>query len=220
MKRIRLLLFWIVLISAGYSQNLQIHYDFGQGRHYYTTTLEMYKPDRFGSTFWFADFDYDAPGNHSLSLAYWEIARYISIPGQDKWLATIQFNDGTAPWGNLGQVWLAGCRFLLPVRKTVIPVDFLLRSMDGSGFPDGQITLVWQLPFGSDRWNFTGFLDVWTQDHWGSDEKMIVVLTEPQIWVRVWEQLSMGGELEISYHFLQTEKVEWMPTIGLRWDFE
>jgi len=63
------------------AQNLQLHYDFGEDRKFWTATLEMFKPDTLGSTFWFADFDFNFPGNpRSMSAAYWEISREFYIP--------------------------------------------------------------------------------------------------------------------------------------------
>ena len=62
-------LIFVVSISTG--QNLQIHYDFAEDRRYFTSTLEMYKPDEKGATFWFVDFEYNQPGNKSASVGYW-----------------------------------------------------------------------------------------------------------------------------------------------------
>ena len=71
-------------ISTSYhclAQNLQLHYDFGKERKFFTATLEMFKPDTLGSTFWFVDFDFNFPGNpRSMSAAYWEISRDFYIP--------------------------------------------------------------------------------------------------------------------------------------------
>ena len=36
--------------AAVKAQNLQVHYDFGKDRKQITTTLEMFKPDKYGST--------------------------------------------------------------------------------------------------------------------------------------------------------------------------
>ena len=52
------LVFHLSIVSA---QNLQIHYDLSQDRSYFTSTLEMYRPDERGATFWFVDFDYNEP---------------------------------------------------------------------------------------------------------------------------------------------------------------
>ena len=71
MKKVLLiaLLFLSLPIMA---QNVQLHYDFGRslyndldktaesnGRAALTTTVEMFRPDKFGSTFFFVDMDYN-----------------------------------------------------------------------------------------------------------------------------------------------------------------
>jgi hypothetical protein len=61
------------------AQNLQVHYDLGKDRKFVTTTLEMFKPDKWGSTFFFVDFDYNSNDVEGVSLAYMEIARAIKF---------------------------------------------------------------------------------------------------------------------------------------------
>ena len=76
----------IVLMAAFASvqaQNVQLHYDLGRtlyddldSRPSVTTTVEMFKPDKWGSTFLFTDIDYK---NDSDVGAYWEIAREFNL---------------------------------------------------------------------------------------------------------------------------------------------
>ena len=61
------------------AQNVQFHYDLGHNlskdlsnRPAVTTTVEMFKPDKWGSTFLFTDIDYK---NDGAEGAYWEISR-------------------------------------------------------------------------------------------------------------------------------------------------
>ena len=37
-------------------QNLQLHYDLGEGREYLTSTLEMFRPDSAGATLFLRGF--------------------------------------------------------------------------------------------------------------------------------------------------------------------
>ena len=89
----------LVINTVAKGQNLQLHYDFASDRQYFTSTLEMFRSDEKGATFWFVDFDYNQPGNKSVSLGYWEFARYFKLPFKEGLSATLQFNDGVAPWG-------------------------------------------------------------------------------------------------------------------------
>ena len=75
--------------------NLQIFYDFGslgtasanQRSNRVTTTVELFHPDAWGSTFLFVDFDYSInrqdPKNTPFG-AYWEIARCLNFWKQSK----------------------------------------------------------------------------------------------------------------------------------------
>ena len=72
MKRSILVLLVAMLFTAAsnvMAQNVQLHYDFG--RNAATTTVEMFRPDGGGSTFFFVDMDYSP----KVSGAYWEISR-------------------------------------------------------------------------------------------------------------------------------------------------
>lgn len=62
-------MFVIAYVVTGHAQNLQLHYDLGHSlyddltsRPSVTTTFEMFKPDKWGSTFTFTDIDYQRDG--------------------------------------------------------------------------------------------------------------------------------------------------------------
>ena len=73
------------------AQNVQLLYDTGRGC--VTSTVEMFRPDSFGSTYFFVDFDYSP----KASGAYWEISRELCF-WQDtdlSWLsAHLEYNGG------------------------------------------------------------------------------------------------------------------------------
>ncbi len=208
-----------LIISTAFSQNLQVHYDFGKDRDYFTTTIEMFKPDEYGATFFFVDMDYNNPGNKSISLSYLEIARYIDLKFINNLSATVQYNDGVAPWGSLGQVWLTGFTYPIDLGFIVLTTEFLFRHEYQSSFPDFQTTFVWFKSFYNDRLSFTGFLDIWSDDKNDKGEKELIFQSEPQIWYNIDKHLAVGGEVEISKNFLPTDNWEFMPTLGVKWKF-
>lgn len=217
-------LLFFLFLTAGtiFAQNIQLHYDFGKDREYFTSTIEMFKPDEYGATFFFVDFDFNQPGNKSISVAYFEIARYIAIPGLKNVSATIQYNDGTAPWGRLGSIWLGGGSYTFDVPFN-LSVDLLARKDYLSDGLDGQITVCWGKSFFDNKLTFTGFLDIWTAT-FADDEKDMVILTEPQLWYNITNHLSAGTEIEISHKFLPPDEngeydVEVNPTLALKWNF-
>jgi len=73
----RKLIFASLLLACGTvlvaQTNLQLHYDFGKDRNFVTTTVERFKPDKYGSLFYFIDFNHSENGP---TETYWEIVRY------------------------------------------------------------------------------------------------------------------------------------------------
>ncbi len=220
MKKILLLLFSVMFVSiaAVKAQNLQVLYDLGKDRKYFTTTFEMFKPDKFGSTFLFFDVDYNRGGNMSASLSYFEIARYVTLPLLNKKLdVTVQYNDGHTNGYALGPVWLGGFSYPVNLKFITIKTDLLYRSFYQSEGADWQLTFAWNKFMLEGRLQFCGFLDIWSQGQKG--EKFTVFLSEPQLWFRVWENLNLGGELEISRKFV-SDDWQFNPALGFKWQFD
>ncbi len=209
----------IAVCSLVYSQNLQLHYEAAEEREYIVSTLEMFKPDQYGSTFWFIDMNYDAAGIKGASLAYWEIARSFTLPVKNL-SATIQYNDGIADFGGLGQVWLTGLSYYFDLGFVALPLDILYRAAQGAETPDFQLTTTWFIPLLEGNIELSGFMDLWSQDEIGTAGKQLVLLTEPQLWYNANEHLAIGSEIEISNNFVfGAAGIQVLPTLGLRWSF-
>ena len=76
MKKILLLTFSAALFYSVSAQNIQLHYDFGENRKFLTSTVEMFKPDSWGSTFFFIDMDYSSDSRNAengVLIYYWEL---------------------------------------------------------------------------------------------------------------------------------------------------
>lgn len=91
------LIFLAIAVSVIFSavevkaQNVQLHYD--MGRNCATSTVEMFRADGSGSTFFFVDLDYDP----KVSGAYWEISRELCFWQDSKvnWLSVhLEYNGG------------------------------------------------------------------------------------------------------------------------------
>lgn len=216
-----LLLLVLVLTSLSFAQNLQLHYDFGKDRHYFTTTLEMFKPDEYGSTYLFVDMDYNNKGNKNVSTAYWEIARYVALPVMNNKLsATLQYNDGMTNAFSFDHVWLAGLSYPIDLGFVTLNTDALFRKEHGhdAGF---QLTTVWFKPFLDGKVEFSGFIDFWgSQESKDGADMKYVFLTEPQLWYNLNKHLAVGGEVEISNNFIFGENsVQINPTLACKWNF-
>lgn len=206
----------VLFVSNCFSQNFQTHYDFGKDRKYVTTTFEMFKPDEFGSTFMFIDFDFNHQTEKSISLMYMEISRYFKISGFDLFEPTIQYNDGIVGTNKLGPVWLLGIKRRINNPILNFNLDLLFRNDSFSNRKDAQITLSWFEVYNQNI-TFCGFIDIWSS---GFDNKKVVFLSEPQIWYNVWNQLHIGSEIEISKNFIDDNKVIINPTLALKWNFK
>jgi len=215
----------LISVTNSFGQYLELNYDLGEQsdgvkRHYINTYIEFFKPDTYGSTFWFVDMSYDNPGNRSVSVAYWEIARYFRMPNwPTQWSLTLQYNDGTAPWGSLGQVWLAGVNYPFHIGSFDLPSDFLYRWLYGSQSPDFQFTVAWYENFFNDKLTASGYMDIWTQDAGSGGGKNTVILTRPQFWYNLNPNWGVGGGIELSNNFLPTTSWEAMPQLGVKWTF-
>jgi len=225
LMRIKLALVIWFTGSCLLAQNFQLHYDFGKDRHFLTSTLEMFKPDEHGATFWFVDIDYASP-THTASMAYWEIARYINLPlfPENHFLsqvtATIQYNDGLNNSMSFGNVWLGGFSLPLNLKIITINTDILYRKAEAQK-GNFQLTLVWFKSLLQERLTFTGFMDLWGQQ--ASDgSSQLVLLSEPQLWLNLGQHLAVGGELEISRNFIigAGKQLQLCPTLGFKWNFD
>lgn len=229
----RLLSIIIILTAAVIvqAQNIQMHYDLGRGCT--TTTVEMFRPDGAGSTFFFVDMDY-AP---RVKGAYWEIAREVCL-WQDtelSWLsAHIEYNGGLdTVAGSYNNSWLAGATYSghdqdfsktwsLTASYKLIPGTI---GLNGQKQPHSfQITGVWNLDFFGHWLSFNGFFDFWKEARpWQGTE--FIFVSEPQLWINLtnikgWEKvnLSLGTELELSANFV-AKGFHAMPTIAAKWTF-
>ena len=213
------------------AQNLQLHYDFG--RKSATTTVEMFKPDNAGSTFFFVDMDYDP----KISGAYWEISRELCFWQESKlnWLsAHVEYNGGlNTAVGSFNNAFLLGATYSghskdwsktwsVTASYKAIPGTI---GLNGKKQPHNfQITGVWNLDF-FDHWlSFNGFVDFWKEARDWQNTGFIFI-SEPQLWVNLnkikgWDKvkLSLGTEAELSYNFVQPGFMCY-PTIAAKWSF-
>jgi len=78
MRKVIFALLMLCAVSSQ-AQNLQVMYDFGNGRQNVTSTLEMFKPDKWGNTFFFVDMEFNQGTENHPSSAYMEIARCLKF---------------------------------------------------------------------------------------------------------------------------------------------
>ena len=109
MNKIVLLLVFCVSTSV-FCQNLQLHHDFE--REHFTTTFELFKMDKYGNTFTFIDFDYNA--ENGINQGYFEIARVLKTEKIPVGLH-VEYNGGVGMTPNFGYsinaAWIFGVNY-------------------------------------------------------------------------------------------------------------
>lgn len=231
---------------AAPAQNVQLHYDLGHSlyndlgnRPSVTTTVEMFKPDTWGSTYLFTDIDYQRDG---VAGAYWEIAREFNVTKNKQWAFHVEYNGGL---NSDEDTWNA-TRFQHAVLaggawnwhsadfsrtfsvQALWKYYFKNRHYGARPFNGFQLTEVWGIQFAKGFCTFSGFCDLWYDP---SANGKWIMISEPQFWWNLnkfkgWEKinLSVGTEWELSNNFVWNDKGEhnrfyFIPTIAAKWTF-
>ena len=212
------------------AQNVQVLYDTGRGC--VTSTVEMFRPDSFGSTYFFVDLDYTP----LVSGAYWEISRELCFWQDTKmsWLsAHVEYNGGMNTELSFNNCWLAGATYSghsADFSKTW-SLSALYKAIPGTIGLNGnkqvhnfQITGVWGISFANGWCDFSGFFDLWREARPWQGTKYIF-MSEPQFWVNLNKikglenvNLSLGGEVELSANFV-AKGFHALPAVGAKWTF-
>jgi len=241
MKKI-LLSFIVVLLSLStFAQNIQLHYDFGKDRHYLTTTVEMFKPDKLGNTFFFIDFDYGSNGQSGMSNAYFEIARVFTLGKTSPFGVHGEYNGGFGKIPNspehftVNNAWLSGLDYSwnsedfskgFSLKVLYKNINDKIAENDSETLKNQnsvQFTGVWHINFAKGKMTFTGFADFWKENtdfnFDGITDATWTFLTEPQIWWNAYKKFAVGSEVEISSNFAGMEGFQVMPTIAVKYTF-
>lgn len=248
MKRIFSLAILMAAFVSVSAQNVQLHYDLGHSlyeeltnRQSVTTTVEMFKADKWGSTYFFTDLDYHGDG---MMGAYWEISREFNISKNKRFAAHIEYNGGVTSGETEG--WYNGNRFQHAVlvgpaynwHSSDFSTTFSLQTMykyyfknahaNLDAFHGFQLTGVWSHTFANGLCTFSGFADLWRNPN---VRGKLIFLSEPQFWFNLntlkgmdGVNLSLGTEVELSNNFVYDEagrndKFYAIPTVAMKWSF-
>ena len=245
MKKIILLIIAMLLFTKTYAQtNAQLFYDFGSDRKFYTLTLEMFKADKWGNSYFFVDhdFNYDdhvSGPNLSPGGSYLEISRCLNFWQKSAIKAFslhIEYDGGITKSYPINTGWLFGADYFLHDKQfnNTLNIKALYKNIKkkSSTIPM-QLTLVWTCKdvFGVSGLTFDGFADFWWETHDCAKEcsndfktKHNIFITEPQLWYNVGrhfgcENLNIGTEIELSNNFGSTEGFKCRPCLGAKWQF-
>lgn len=213
----------VALLAASFSAtaqtNLQTFYDFGRDRGHFTTTLEGFHADKWGNTFFFVDYDYNAKDSDDkfvgVSGSYFEISRALCFWGDTKLKdlsAHVEYNGGV---GFGSQNFLFGANYFLHSKDfaNTLTLSLMYKTFNGSASSDCpvQFTVVWGMNnlCGVKGLNFSGFADIWGENtnFWYGDlaagrvnaleatenPGKFVFISEPQIWYNVGQHFGVDN---------------------------
>lgn len=203
--------------------NIQEMYDYQRG--HFTTTLEMFQADDWGSTFFFTDI-YHPSAKTGPTDFYTEIARSLNFWHNSNLAPLslhVEWNGGMGEGYLVNNAWLFGVEYFLHNSdfSNTFTFELMYKAIEGqTANTPLQFTFVWGMQniFGVRGLNFSGFFDAWGENlDWAVADKnellgyrvettKLVILSEPQIWYNVGQHfgcpnLSVGGEVELAYNF-------------------
>ncbi len=244
MRRLVFLFVSMAFTLAVGAQNIQLHYDLGRslygeltGRPNVTTTVEMFKPDKWGSTYFFTDIDYFSDG---AAGAYWEISREFNVTKNKRWALHLEYDGGATSIKNTaiasrfqhaflaGGAWNWASQDFSKTFSLQAMYKYYFKGQNRGAFNGFQLTAVWGDTFANGLCTFSGFVDVWyDKDVSGK----LITLSEPQFWFNLNAlkgmegiNVSVGSEVEISNNFVfdkegRNNKFYAIPTIAAKWTF-
>ena len=231
-------LLFIISLPIFAQLNVQLHYDFGDAfygdklsnRPHLTATVENFKADKWGSTYFFVDLDF---GDNTMKSVYAEFSREFNL-GKSPIAAPVEYNGGLSGGGSYNDAYLAGGAWNWANKdfsKTFslqLLYKYLANQQVGSKH-SWQVTTVWGIQFAKGFCTFSGYADLW---HDNSVSGNLILSSEPQFWFNLYAldsvdddfKLSLGTELELSKNLVWpaegiNNKFYAIPTLAVKWQF-
>ena len=239
MKKILLSVFLFIVSLPMLAQlNVQLHYDFGDvfygdklsNRPHLTATVENFKADKWGSTYFFVDLDF---GDNTMKSVYAEFSREFNL-GKLPIAAHVEYNGGLSGGGSYNDAYLAGGAWNWANKdfSKTFSLQLLykyLANQPSSNKHSWQVTTVWGIHFAKGFCTFSGYADLW---HDNSVSGNLILSSEPQLWFNLYAldsvdddfKLSLGTELELSKNLVWpaegiNNKFYAIPTLAVKWQF-
>lgn len=214
-----------LLVSAGVMAQTNIQVLYGTNGSF-NSTIERFKPDAKGSTFFFSDLFYTENGPKE---AYFEIARELKF-WDGPISAHVEYNGGlhtdilNSTNFHINNAYLLGATYSWNASdfSKGFSLSAMYKHIQANPYnkPSNiQLTGVWYMNLLKNKLSFTGFADFWTEEHFvigAAEPAGFVFYSEPQLWYNFNKTLSAGGEIRIGYNFGVTEGLEIIPALGIK----
>lgn len=215
-----------------------MHSDFGNtiygdelsNRPHWTATIENFKVDKWGSTYFFVDADF---GDNTMKSVYAEISRECNL-GKTPIAVHIEYNGGLSGFGSYNDAYLTGAAWNWANKdfSRTFSLQLLykyLANQPSSNKHSWQVTTVWGIHFAKGLCSFSGYADLW---HDNSVKGNLVLSSEPQFWFNLYAldsvdddfKLSLGAELELTKSLVWpadglNDRFYAIPTLAAKWTF-
>lgn len=238
--KISLLSFLVIIHISGFTQNLQLHYDF---RHsvdpelnpvnFPSFSFEYFKDiDTLGSGSFMLQLQTDLNGKNnnvgqcftqiSQSLKFWEpkVYTYFTYSGG---LGVTSSSFGFYIANSFG-VGVSG--LLLWNGAWIVPgISFRVNIFEKPSY-DPQLNLYFGRGFFNYRIFASGSFTFWTENKNQGNEftkdfngKKFAFFGNPQVWVKVKNGLSFGSKINVYYNLLKEDRIQFYPTLGIKYQF-
>lgn len=217
MKKLITILLFSCIMGTIKAQDIQALYGYGNGKPVNFVTAEFLKSSDHGIVKYFTDFKIDRDG---YSESYTELSKYWFITPSGT-AFTAQYNAGIrSDKGSdirIVPVYLFGLSQWTEINDFLISLDVMYR-IDRFTKKDGT-QLTFQLSRNWDRLEISGYCDIWDSGIYDDKGNSVVILCEPQVFYRVYNQISIGFEGRLSNYSLLAPYDQYI-MFGVKWNLE
>ena len=232
---------FIILSSAGMSQNLQLHYDFRHSidpklnpKNFPTFNFEYFKNiDTVGTGSFLLKVQSDLNGVRSnVGQVFTQVLQTLKFWKPDLYLA-LNYTGGLGVASDsygyyINNSFGLGISYPFQWKGAWFNTNLLFRytTFDKASY-DPQFTFYYGKGFLNYRIFLTGSFVFWTENRNRGDNytkdlngKKFVLFGDPQIWIRIRKVFSVGSRINVYYNVLDNDDhIMVYPTIGAKYEF-
>ncbi len=224
--RLRILILACFLSSPAFSQSLQLHYDFRHSfdplrnaRNFPSLVFDEWKSQDYGSFDFKAQADLSGDRNNigqvyiqaQQSLKFWKPAVYLFM----QYSGGIGVADPGLYGYHIPSAFSFGLSYLFLWEGAWFSPSLVYQFTDFERpSHDPMYSLYWGKDFLNGMFAFKGDFEIWTlnRNHGdasttGLSGKRILFYAEPQIWINITKQFSVGTKINVYYHVVTSENL-------------
>ncbi len=222
--------FSLCILGDAKAQNIQLYYDMGsltgkeslQEHPSVRATFELFKPDKYGSTFVLVDANMMETGTNQAflevvrSLRFWDSPLHIHL----------EYNGGLAANHPIPHMGYLGLSYLFtnPEHSKSLSLAASYKYIHQGAIQNSfQLAAYWNLNYSDNLFTLMGFAKYWREERGYAQDMM---LFSNQFWMnlnafdRVSDdfKFSVGGKLELAHNHYG-DGFACVPLVGVKWSF-